>query len=138
MLAYPVELIPDEGGFMVTFPDFPGTFSAGETREEALAQAEDALEAALEFLIRDRAPIPAPSKARRGQERVALPALVAAKVLLARTMQEQGVRKADLVRDLGVNPPQVDRLLDLHHSSKIELVEAALRRLGKRLDVSLA
>lgn len=34
--------------------------------------------------------------------------------------------------------PQVERLLDLRHSTKIEQVEAALARLGKRLDVGLA
>ncbi|WP_368639511.1 hypothetical protein ABRZ04_10880 [Castellaniella ginsengisoli] len=59
-------------------------------------------------------------------------------VLLASEMVRQGIRKADLARALGIHPPQVDRLLDLGHASKIESVEAALSVLGRRLDVALA
>ena len=33
-----------EGGFVVTFPDFPEGFTQAETPEEALAQATDLLE----------------------------------------------------------------------------------------------
>jgi antitoxin HicB len=59
-------------------------------------------------------------------------------LLLADEMVRQGVRKADLARLLGVHPPQVDRLLDLGHSSRIESVEAALSALGRHLEVALA
>jgi antitoxin HicB len=34
----------DGGGFLVTFPDLPGCTAEGETVEEAVAQAVDALE----------------------------------------------------------------------------------------------
>jgi hypothetical protein len=34
--------------------------------------------------------------------------------------------------------PQVDRLLDPRHSSKLEAMEAAFLSLGKRLNISLA
>jgi antitoxin HicB len=39
---------------------------------------------------------------------------------------------------LGIYNPQVDRLLDLAHSSKQEPMEAAFRELGRRLDISIA
>lgn len=60
------------------------------------------------------------------------------KVFLSNEMIRQGVRKAELARRLGVHMPQVDRLLNLRHSSKIEMVETALGLLGRRLDVSIA
>ena len=66
-----------------------------------------------------------------------LPALVAAKVALWNAMQEQGMRKADLARLLNVKPPQVDRLVDFLHSSKIEQLEAALGALGKRIGITV-
>lgn len=59
-------------------------------------------------------------------------------VLLAGEMVRQGIRKADLAWALGIHPPQVGRLLDLGHASKIGSVEAALSVLGRRLDVALA
>ncbi|WP_419191442.1 hypothetical protein [Achromobacter spanius] len=69
---------------------------------------------------------------------VTLPAVVTSKVFLSNEMIRQGVRKAEMARRLGVHMPQVDRLLNLRHSSRIEQVEAALEKLGRRLDVSIA
>ncbi|MDR6357387.1 DNA-binding transcriptional regulator LsrR (DeoR family) [Pseudomonas psychrotolerans] len=52
-------------------------------------------------------------------------------------MHEQGVGKAELARRLGVHMPQVDRLVDILHNSKIDQVEHALYLLGKRLQVTV-
>ncbi|MDT6961535.1 type II toxin-antitoxin system HicB family antitoxin [Cupriavidus sp. SZY C1] len=139
MFSYPVILTRDSNGtLLVTFPDIPEAISVGNDEADALAQALDALEAALDIYFDMRRPIPLPSKPRRGQRTVTLPALVTAKVLLANEMLAQGVRKAELARRLDVHMPQVDRLLDLRHSSKLEMIEKALGSLGRRLDVQLA
>ena len=82
-------------------------------------------------------PLPLPSPAA-GRPCAVLPALTAAKVLLYRAMREAGVRKADLARRLGWHGPQIDRLLDLNHASRLDQIEAALAALGKRLTVDLA
>jgi antitoxin HicB len=52
-------------------------------------------------------------------------------------MQAQGVAKAELARRLGVHRPQVDRLVDLCHGSKMEEVERALATLGWRLALAV-
>jgi antitoxin HicB len=138
MLAYPVELTPDTNGtLLVTFPDFPEATTFGEDEADALLRAVDALETVLAARIEDREDIPLPS-APAGRPSVALPALTAAKVLLYRAMREAGVRKADLARRLGWQGPQVDRLLDLGHASRLDQIEQALAALGKRLTVDIA
>jgi antitoxin HicB len=76
-------------------------------------------------------------KVRKGQPSVTLPALVTAKVLLANEMIAQGVRKSELARRLDVHMPQVDRLLDLKHSSKLDAIESAFKQLGKTLEASI-
>lgn len=43
----------DEGGFVVSYPDFPGCITCGETLESALANAEDAKKAWLEATMED-------------------------------------------------------------------------------------
>jgi antitoxin HicB len=48
----------EEGGFVVTCPAVPGTFSQGETYEEALANIKEAVELALECYREDGVPIP--------------------------------------------------------------------------------
>ena len=52
-------------------------------------------------------------------------------------MIKQKVTKTELARRLGVNRPQVDRLVDLLHRSKIEQVEHALRVLGQRIELTV-
>ncbi|MEM5338433.1 type II toxin-antitoxin system HicB family antitoxin [Paraburkholderia azotifigens] len=136
MLSYPIVMKPDDNGtLLVTFPDVPEAITVGDNEEDAKVQALDALEAAFEIYFAEKRSIPMPSKPRRGQPVVTLPALVTAKVLLASEMLRQNVRKAELARRLSVNQVQVDRLLNFSHSSKIEMVESAFAVLGKRLDV---
>lgn len=136
MLSYPVTLTPDSNGtLLVTFPDIPEAISVGENVEDALVQGLEALEAAFEIYFNEKRIIPAPSEAEPGQHVVTLPVLVASKVLLANEAVEQKVRKAELARRLQVNPVQVDRLFKFSHGSKIEMIEAALGALGKRLEV---
>ena len=53
-----VALQPEEGGFSVLAPALPGCHTQGETREEALAMAKDAIEGYLEVLIEQRPSCP--------------------------------------------------------------------------------
>ncbi len=137
MLVYPVELTPDTNGtVMVTFPDIPEAVTYGEDQEEALLHAVDAALTMLWSKIKDKEPIKLPSQLK-GRPGVALPALESAKVLLYVTMREQGVGKAELARRLHCHLPQVDRLLDLNHASRLDQIEAAFAALGKRIIVKV-
>jgi antitoxin HicB len=139
MLSYPVNLELDtNNSYLVTFPDIPEALSAGEDEGEALLNALDALETVIEAYFDEKREVPMPSKPKKGQPVVTLPALVVTKVLLQNEMLRQGVRKSELARRLNVHMPQVDRLLDPRHSSKLEAIEAAFLSLGKRLKISLA
>jgi antitoxin HicB len=134
MYSYPADLKPDDNEtIQVSFPDVPIAHTFGENEADALARAVDALETAFIALIADREPIPRPSRPRRGQKLVTLPALSAAKLALYDAMREAGVRKADLARRLNWHMPQVDRLLDLRHASRMDQLETALAVLGKKL-----
>ena len=135
MFDFPVTLTPDGDTVLVSFPDVPEAITFRADEEEALLHAVDALETALSFYVESRKPLPRPGKPRRGQRTVRPSALEGAKLGVYQAMTEQGVRKAELARRLGWHLPQVDRLLDLHHASKLEQIEAAARALGRRLEV---
>ncbi|CAG9163653.1 type II toxin-antitoxin system HicB family antitoxin [Cupriavidus pampae] len=138
MFAYPVTLKPDDNGtLLVTFKDVPEAITVGESEDDALTQALDALEAAFEIYFAGKRPIPMPSKPKRGQSVVQLPVLTAAKVLLANEMLAQKVRKSDLARRMGINQVQVDRMLKMKHATRVESLETALGTLGRHLEVSL-
>ena len=60
-MRYPVVIHKDpESDYGVTVPDLPGCFSAGETLDEALQEAVEAIECHLEGLLLDDEPIPLP------------------------------------------------------------------------------
>ena len=135
MNSYPVEIVPDDNDtFLVTFPDVPGAVTYGETKAEALENAVDALETVLSGLIANRNDIPLPSGAQ-GRPTVSLSLLGSLKVAAYRAMRARSWRKADLARALGLNPRQIDRLLDLRHGSTVAQLEKALRACGRRVDI---
>ena len=135
-MQFPVALLHNKGGgFTVTFPDIPEAISEGDTEARALAHAYDALVSALDFYFEDRRPVPSPSRPKRGQKVVALPASLAAKVLLLNELVRQNVRPAELARRLGTTPQEVNRLTDVRHTTRIDGIAAALHALGKRLDL---
>ncbi len=134
MLNYPVDLVADDGTVMVSFPDIPGARTWGEDEGEALANAVDALETMLAAMIGDREDIPAPSPAR-GRPTVAPSLLGALKVAAYAAMRARGWRKADLARAMGLNPRQIDRLLDLRHASTVVQIEQALAVCGRKIEI---
>jgi antitoxin HicB len=138
MLRYPVKLSKDtNASILVDVPDIPEVHTFGEDRDEALARAADAIETALMGYIEDRRDIPAP-QSKGSKVGVTLPALTEAKLALYMAMRTGKVGKAELARRLNCHLPQVDRLLDLAHGSRLDQLEAAFRVLGKQLGIQIS
>ncbi len=62
----------EEGGYWVEVPSLPGCFSQGETVEEALKNAEEAIQSHIEALRDDGQPIPKDRNFLLGRVRVAV------------------------------------------------------------------
>lgn len=58
--AIAIEAGDESHAFGVTVPDLPGCFSAGDTLDEAVEQAREAIMLHIEGLLDDGEPIPAP------------------------------------------------------------------------------
>lgn len=135
--AYPFNLSGEEGDYLVTFPDVPEALTGDETRQEALALADDCLMTALGGYVKRRMAIPKPSRPDPDQYVVTLPALVCAKLALYEAMRETDLSALALSKRLDVSEKAMRRMLDLTHASKIGKVEHALAALGKRLVVDV-
>ena len=138
-MKFPVTLTRDEtdGGFVVTFRDIPEAITQGETVEDALIMAKEALETAMEFYFEDKRCVPAPSKPKRGQHTIELPTSLSAKVWLLNEMVAQNIRPAELARRLNTTPQQVNRLTNLRHTTRIDAIAAALHAMGRQLEISV-
>ena len=133
MLSYPIDLEDDDEIVLATSPDFPELTTFGDDRGEALDRVVDALEEAIAARIHTGQGIPRPSD---GKNRAVLPTLTAIKVILYQGMKDEGIGKAELARRLGWHLPQVDRVLDVRHRSRLDRMDAALRAIGRQLEVS--
>jgi antitoxin HicB len=136
-MDYPATLEHDDDGrVVVRFPDFPDTRGVGEYEGDAFLRAREALTEAIGNVIRDRLAVPEPS-AGLGLPRVAVPLIVEMKLRLYEVMLEGHVTRADLARLLRCHRPQVDRLLDVRHGSKVDQIELAAAALGVRFLVDV-
>ena len=67
-MQFPVVLHKDKNSdYGVTVPDLPGCFSAGQSVDEALAMAKEAIELYLEQTIEDGKPVPLPGRIEKHQ-----------------------------------------------------------------------
>lgn len=139
-MRYPIKLTHQKsaGNYAVRFPDIPEALTLGDTVEDALSHAVEALETALDFYFEHDRPVPLPSAPKRGQHLVELPVSVAAKVLLHNALLAEKVRPAELARRMEIPRQHVNRLLDPRHATKIDAIASALKALGKTLEVSVS
>ena len=113
---YPAEFTPaEEGGFVVTFPDVPEAITQGETVEECIKDATDALDEALTGRINSKMDIPRASSPHPGQYLISVPMQTALKAALYEEVTKLGWSKVGLASRLGVDEREVRRLLDPHH-----------------------
>ena len=134
--VYPYETENDGDFTVVTFPDIPEAITQFGPGEDAAYVTHDCLIAALGFRVKDRNPIPHPS-AVGNRPSASLDALESAKLALAQAMMDERISNVALAKRLGVTEAIVRRLLDLDHRSHIGRVEQALKKLGKRLQISV-
>jgi antitoxin HicB len=117
------------GDFEVRFRDVPEAITGGATLESALAEAPDALAAAIEgYLELDRPP-PAPAAAQAGDHPVPLEPALAARVALVRAMAEQSLSGRALGARLGWDEKAVRRVLTGRAASAGKMF-SALRAVG--------
>lgn len=135
MATYPYTVAKDRGTYLIRFPDVPEALTSAAAAEEICAQALDCLATALAGYAIRAQPWPEPRKSRRGARWLTVPALIAAKLELLLAMRRAKVSNSALAKRLGTDEKSVRRLLDLNHRSHIDQVEAALHKLGKRVDV---
>jgi antitoxin HicB len=138
-MQYPLKVHKEkDGGCWLSFPDIPRCYTNGDSVEDAMKHALDAIETGLDYYFDNYVPIPLPSPAKRGQKFIELPPPVAAKVLLHNEMVRQKVRPIDLARKMGIPRQELTRVLNLKHNTKIETTARALAALGKRLELRVA
>jgi antitoxin HicB len=137
-MKYPATFTPEAAGITVTFRDIPEAITQGDDEADALFMAKDVLLAAMEVYFDEKRPVPSPSAAQRGDRLIPVPASVVAKILLLNQMLEQNVIPSELARRMATTRQEVNRLIDLKHTTRIDRIEEAMVALGRKLELSVA
>jgi len=127
----------ENGWWLVRVPGIPEALTEGQTKDEARANALDCVIAALEGYMKGDRPLPRDKAGHLGSDRVVLPSLVTAKLAVYETMRARGWTKVKLAKELGVPENSVRRLLDLHHSSHMWVIDEALATMKAELSIEL-
>lgn len=135
---YPAEIERDEDGrYVVTFLDFGWGATDGATLEEALGEARDLLRELMATTMRESKRLPKPSQGDEQRYVVVPPVAIALKAALYEAFRESGMSQRRLARELDVAESEVRRMLNPDHATKATTIDRALRRLGKRLTVTV-
>jgi antitoxin HicB len=93
-----------EGGYLVEFPDLRGCLTEGDTLDEALTNAREALSGWLYVAIKYDDPVPAPTICRkRGYYAVAPDLDVAVPLVLLWARKRKGLTQDQAARELGIS-----------------------------------
>ena len=135
---YPVILTEDkdDGGYVVTCRDLPEAITQGDTIEEALESAADALDEALCGCINHGRDIPEPSAKRTGERLASVPVTTALKAAAYTRFRESGQTKVAIAKSLDLKESEVRRILDPRHGTKAATLERFIRALGGDVLVS--
>jgi antitoxin HicB len=134
---YPAVFTPEDGGVVVTFPDVPEAITEGDSVEEALENATDALDEAITGRINRRGVVPKASAGKSGQYLISVPLRTALKAALYEEITKDGASQTDIAAKLGIDEKEVRRLLDAHHPTKLPRIEEILRRGGVRTTITV-
>jgi antitoxin HicB len=129
----------DNGTLLVTCPAFPEVTTFAKSKADVFWNGQAAIEEAIAARIADGEDIPAGVTAGQVKNRAwtKLPLMAALKVELYRAMQEEGVTRADLMRQLKWKRNSVDRLFRIDHASRPDQIETAFRALHRDVDVRI-
>lgn len=139
MFNYPAVAHFDEESetYEITYRDFDNIHAVAYTGDDIELEASDVLHVGLEEFIASKLPIPAPSKAQAGDFIVYLPLISCLKIALHNAMLETKTKKSDLARKMNLTSAQIERLLEINQTSKVDSLEQALYLLGYAISVSV-
>ena len=135
MLTYPAQIDKQDDGYLVTFPDLENVLTYGATIDEALHNAEEALNGCIESDFERNYIIPSPSSfSREGLFNVPVAPHIAVAMML-RTLRAERPQ-AEIARQLNISYQVYQRLENPRKANPtVKTLEKIARVFGKRIEL---
>jgi antitoxin HicB len=135
MLAYPAHITHQDDGYLVTFPDLENVLTYGASFDEAINNAEEALNGCIEADFERNFVIPAPS-AISGEDVYAIPVAphIAVAIMLRSLRADRP--QAEVARQLNISYQVYQRLENPRKANPtVKTLEKIARVFGKRIEL---
>jgi antitoxin HicB len=136
-MQYIARLTQEGGRWLIDFPDCPGCQTFGDTREEALAMAAEALEGWLETHL-EHGDVPLRPRARRSGVAIDVPSGLDVAIQLRWLRDDLGLSQAELARRVGVSQQQIAKLEKPTSNPTIRTLVELTEKLGSRVLINLS
>lgn len=135
-LTYYANIAKEDDSYIVTFSDLANCFTYGETLEEALFNAQEALDGVLAEMTQGDYEIPYPSEARKGEHPIPVSPEVAAPILLHMLRIECDKTLSQVAKTMNVPYQQYQRL---EHNCNMTLksLHKAAAAMGARVELRI-
>jgi antitoxin HicB len=136
-LVYGACIKPDGNGFIATFRDLSNVFSCGETREEAIFNAQEALDGVLLEMVAENLEIPLPSPVQADEEIISVSPEVAAPVMLHILRLDVGQTIANIAQAMEVKYQTYQRMETTGNNLTLKNLKRAARAMGATVELRL-
>lgn len=135
MLAYSARIKKENGSYLVSFPDFDNVVTYGSSLEEALANAEEALNGCLESDFERNFKIPEPSLVTgRNVHRIPVAPYIAVAIMLRTLRADKS--QMQIAKELNISYQVYQRLENPRKANPtIKTLEKIARVFGRRIEL---
>ncbi len=140
MIHYQAKVYKDGKYYSVEFPDLPGCFSQGTTKEKALENAREALSLYLEEARDPKWRVPKPKKYRGSQYYWVVPyESVAIPLMIRQARLKHGLSQNKLAQRLNITVQQLQKLEAPGKSNPtVKTLISIAQALGEEFEIKLA
>lgn len=138
MLKYPAIIHNDPDGLWVEFPDLQGCLTQGETMDELLYMAKDAMSAMLSVMLDEGDEIPEPSRLK-GENSIYIdvPLEIEIPIMLKKYRKSKGLTQGNIAENLKVTYQNIQKLEKSKSNPTIKTLKKIADVLGLKLEVNL-
>ncbi len=135
MLAYPAKIEKQDDGYLVTFPDLENVLTYGETMEEALQNAEEALNGCIESDFERNFAVPASTSiTAKNIFNIPVAPHIAVAVMLRSLRADRS--QTEVARQLNISYQVYQRLENPRKANPtVKTLEKIARVFGKRIEL---
>lgn len=137
VLAYNAKVRKDRDRYLITFRDLKNVFAEGDTLEEAVFNARQALDGVLASMLDHELDIPVPTKPRRGEYEIPVGLALSAPLSLYLMRKRMNLTMAQVAAALGVTYQRYQNIEKPGANITAKTLQAAAAAMGAVVELKI-